>query len=350
MEKRTCGSSDLELSVLGLGCWTFGGGEYWGEQSQKDVNEVVHAAVDQGINYFDNAEVYNEGRSESSFGEALKEISRDKVIIGSKVSTSNCYKDTLIEHCEGSLKRMKADYIDLYMIHWPIHPNSIKHYTNDPAIITNPPTIEEAIEAMQILVKDGKIRYFGVSNFGVNRLEEVLSHDALPVANQVVYNLISRGIEYSVLPFCQENNIGIIGYMTLMQGVLAGKFDGIENIPEWRKRTRHFNKDRTELSRHGEEGAEYEMTLVLDEMNKISMDTGITMSDLATTWVVANKSITCSIVGARNLDQLKLNTGALEAPITPGIINSLNDASEPIKEKLGDHIDIFEGAENDRTI
>ena len=270
MEKRKCGLSDLDLSVLGLGCWTFGGGEYWGDQSQKDADEVVHAAVDQGINYFDNAEVYNDGRSEASFGTALKGVSRDKVIIGSKVSTSNCYKDTLIEHCELSLKRMKTDYIDLYMIHWPIHPNSIKHYTDDPEKIANPPTIEEALDAMQILVKEGKIRYFGVSNFGQNRLEELLDLGAIPSANQVVYNLISRAIEFSVLPYCTENNIGIIGYMTLMQGVLAGKFDGVENVPEWRKRTRHFHKDRTELCRHGEEGAESEMALVLDEMNKIS--------------------------------------------------------------------------------
>ena len=92
------------------------------------------------------------------------------------------------------------------------------------------------------------------------------------------------------------------------------------------------------------------MNMVLDEMKKISQETGITMSDLATAWVVANKSVACSIVGARNLDQLLLNTHALQASVTPDIIQRLNDASDPIKEKLGDHIDIFEGAENDRTI
>ncbi len=165
MEKRVCKNSGLELSVMGAGCWAFGGGEYWGSQSQKDVNDVVHASADRGINYFDTAEAYNDGRSESSLGVAIKGIPRDRLIIGTKVSPSNCYKETLIKHCEASLKRLKTDYIDLYMVHWPLHAHSIRHFTNDIRIIEHPPEIVDVLEAFQILLQQGKIRYCGVSNF-----------------------------------------------------------------------------------------------------------------------------------------------------------------------------------------
>src|SRR5690606_5455375 len=131
MEYREIKNGDLKLSIIGTGCWSFGGGEYWGSQDQNDVNDVVHASVGFGINYFDTAEAYNDGRSETSLGIAMKGIPRDKLVIGTKVSPSNCYRDTLIEHCEGSLRRLETDYIDIYMIHWPIHPHSIRHFTQD---------------------------------------------------------------------------------------------------------------------------------------------------------------------------------------------------------------------------
>src|SRR5688572_5203432 len=162
MKKNLCENSGLALSELGTGCWSFGGGHYWGEQNQKDVNNVVHASVDLGVNYFDTAEAYNEGRSESSLGEAITGISRDKILIGTKVSPSNCYKKTLMAHCIASLKRLRTDYIDLYMVHWPIHPHSIRHFTRDQGIIENPPVINEAIETLKILKRQGKIREFGV--------------------------------------------------------------------------------------------------------------------------------------------------------------------------------------------
>ena len=188
VQKRICKSTNIELSVLGAGCWAFGGGDYWGDQNQKDVTKVVHASVDMGINYFDTAEAYNEGRSESSLGEAIKGISREKLVIGTKVSTSNCYKDTLIRHCEASLNRLQTDYVDIYMIHWPIHPYSIKHFSNDPKVVDNPPTIYEAIEALRILKEQGKIREFGVSNFSRKRLDDLPPKEI--AVNELPYNLL----------------------------------------------------------------------------------------------------------------------------------------------------------------
>jgi aryl-alcohol dehydrogenase-like predicted oxidoreductase len=109
MQYRTIKNTELNLSVIGTGCWAFGGGDYWGAQDQSDATAVVHASVAHGINYFDTAEVYNDGRSESSLGEAIKGIQRDKLIIGSKVSPSNAYAETLVKHCEDSLKRLQTD-------------------------------------------------------------------------------------------------------------------------------------------------------------------------------------------------------------------------------------------------
>ena len=124
MQARSCGKSDLVLSVLGLGCWSFGGGAYWGRCDQADADAVVRRAVELGITYFDVAEAYNNGRSEESLGIALKGVPREKVLIGSKVSPSHCYANTLPAYCDASLRRLGLDYLDLYMIHWPIHPHS----------------------------------------------------------------------------------------------------------------------------------------------------------------------------------------------------------------------------------
>ena len=145
MELRRCGNSDLTLSTLGFGCWSFGGGTYWGDCNQADADAVVRRAVELGINYFDAAEAYNAGRSEEALGKALRGIPRDKVIVGTKVSPSNCYAETLPQHCEASLRRLGLDYVDLYMIHWPIHPHSIRHFTSDEAVIRNPPTVARGV-------------------------------------------------------------------------------------------------------------------------------------------------------------------------------------------------------------
>ena len=347
MEKRVCKNSRTEMSVLGTGCWAFGGGEYWGEQNQKDVNEVVHASIDLGINYFDTAEAYNEGRSESSLGEAIKGVLRDKILIGTKVSPSNCYKETLIEHCNASLKRLQTDYIDLYMIHWPIHPHSIRHFTEDAQVIENPPEIEEAWEAMQVLKKQGKIRYPGVSNFSYNRLKDLPLNEI--VVNELPYNLLCRAIEFDALPLTKQNGIGIIGYMALLQGILADIYPSLADVPVWQRRTRHFNCKATKECRHGEVGAEEETNVALEAIRQICIETGLSMAELSVKWILENPAITCTLVGSRNSKELEANVKAASEPLAVEIKDALDRATQPVMEKLGNHFDYYESAQNDRT-
>lgn len=348
MEKRLCKNTGLELSVIGTGCWAFGGGEYWGVQNQKDVNDVVHASVDQGVNYFDTAEVYNEGRSESSLGKAIKGLPRNEFLIGSKVSPSNCYKEVLIDHCENSLRRLRTEYIDIYMIHWPIHPHSIRHFTDDLKIIDNPPETDDAFDALELLKKQGKIRYSGVSNYSSNRLINNLTREI--AVNELPYNLLCRAIEFDTLPFCSENGIGVIGYMALMQGILADIYPTFNNIPAWQRRTRHFSSKNNIECRHGEEGAEEDTKSALEGIRQICRDTGIPMAVLALKWAYANPAITCTLVGSRNLTELLANVDAVQSPLNNDIKASLDQITFPLMHKLENHFDYYESGLNDRTL
>ena len=171
MKKRTCGKSEFDLSILGLGCWQFGGGEYWGDSDQKNVTNLVHCAVDLGINYFDTAEMYNDGRSEEFLGKAFQGIPRDKIIVGSKVWPSNMHTSVLHGHLHASLKRLNMDYVDIYMLHWPltertypmfIDKSKLKFVYEGQQNVTSSPVLEDTVAALMQLQKDGKIRHLGV--------------------------------------------------------------------------------------------------------------------------------------------------------------------------------------------
>ena len=350
MAYRQCGTPDLKLSVLGIGCWTFGGGQYWGNQDQSDVNDVVHAAVDYGINYFDTAEAYNEGRSESSLALALQGLKRDEVIIGSKVTPANCYPGVLEAHCEASLRRLNTDYIDLYMLHWPIHPHSIKHFTNDPAVIDRPPDIGTAFEILDKLKQSGKIRHIGVSNFSAGRMKADIPLSLAVAANQLPYNLLCRAVEFYATPFCKERGIGIIGYMTLLQGILSGKYPLLADVPEWQRRTRHFNSSGSTLCRHGEAGFEDETGRAIKAIKAFASANKVDMAQLSIRWAVENTNISCALVGARTPAQLEANVDSLAIEMNPDIMEELNRLTEPLKQQLGNHLDLYESAANDRTL
>jgi myo-inositol catabolism protein IolS len=347
MEKRQLGYSDLHISTIGMGCWQYGGGKYWGPQNQSDVDEIVRYALDMDINYFDTAEVYNDGESERSLGLALKGI-RDRAIIGTKVTPANTSPNKLRQSCEGSLRRLQTDYIDLYMVHWPITPHGIEHFTDDHAIIGNPPSLAEAFETLIALQKEGKIRHIAISNHGVKQMKEVQSTGAKIAANELAYNLFSRGIETDIIPYCKSNAIGMIGYMPLQQGLLSGKYKTLDEIKPMQARSRHFRQGRGEGSRHGEDGAESEIIEALVQIQALADQLGVSISVLSLAWVIANKDITTTIVGSRNIEQLKSNIQGATFHMEEDVYLKLNQITEPVLQKLGSNPDYYENRNNSR--
>ncbi len=343
---RQCGNSDLKLPVLGMGCWSFGGGEYWGPQDQSDVDAVVRRAVELGVTYFDTAEAYNEGGSEQSLGRALRGLSRDEIIIGTKISPSHVQPDVLPAHCEASLRRLEADTIDLYMVHWPITPHAIRHFTTEDIPC---PSVDDAFSSLMRLRDQGKIRHIGVSNFAPTKMEEALATGVDLAVNELPYNLLARAIEYEALPYCVEKRIGVIGYFALLQGLLADIWPSLEDVPVWQRRTRHFDSRQRNHVRHGGAGVELQTRQTLESIRSICREVGTSLPQIALKWVVHHPAITCTLVGSRNIRELEDNIGAVSGPLPVDIIDRLNEATRALMDGLGPSFDYYESPMNDRT-
>jgi aryl-alcohol dehydrogenase-like predicted oxidoreductase len=322
-----------ELSKLGIGSWSFGGNEedYWGAQDQGEVEALVEAALDQGITYFDTAEAYNDGRSEESLGRALN-ARRAQAVIGSKVWPNHASPELLRRHCEASLRRLGTDWIDLYMLHWPL--------TEFP--------LEPALETLAALRDEGKIRFIGLSNFGAEQTRQAAATGVGIAANQVCYNLLSRAIEFEILPECRRQGIGVIAYMPLQQGLLAGKYHSADELPPMRTRTRHFNGSRP-LSRHGEPGAEADVFAMLDALREIASEWDATPSQVALSWVANQPGIACALAGIRTRAQLAEAAAGVSFPLDPERLERVTSLSDALKQKLGANADYFQSTENGRV-
>ena len=345
MQQKKLGKSDVSVSSIGLGCWAFGGGTYWGKQSQEDVNETVHAALDKGINFFDTAEVYNKGENEIALGKALAGR-RNEAVICSKISPHNAAH--IREHLLDSLKRLGTDYLDMYMLHWPLNPVSLQHFTaeGDSAGI---PSITDIYHQLTALKKEGLIRCIGMSNFGAKQMAEVTAAQIQVDFNEIAYNIVSRAIEAEVVPFCQKNNISIIGSMALQQGFLSGKYSSPEEIPPAQAHSRHFKQIRGGAeSRHREEGAEEEMFEVLSFLRSVSSETGFSLVEIAIAWVLNKPFIASTLAGSRNTKQLEANVAAGDLQLPSDVIMRIDEAGLPVLKKLGDSPDYYENREKTR--
>lgn len=348
MEYRKLGSSGINASLLGMGCWAYGGGSYWGARDQNDINDAVSMALDSGINLFDTAEAYNDGSSEHSLGIALKGR-RERAVIMTKVSPSNAYPATLIEHCEASLKRLGTDHIDVYMLHWPINERAMLHFDEAGKFEKNPPVLAEAMDAMLRLRTAGKILNIGVSNFGIAQLAALAELDVPVVVNEMAYNIVSRAIETEVLPYCVNRGISVVGYMALQQGLLSGKYAAASDVPHWQAHSRHYkNKRGNGTSRHGEEGAEAEIFELLPKLREIARELGISMPQLSLAWAMAQEGIDCTLVGSRNTAQLAENMKTLDIRLPAHVIEEIDTLSFPVLKKLGNSPDYYESAANSR--
>jgi len=331
MEKRRCNSSELELSALGIGCWSFGGGEYWGPQEERDERDVIAAALDRGVNYFDTAAMYNDGRSEAVLGRALA-CRRHEAIIGTKVMPDQCLSaESLRQACEASLRRLATDTIDIYMVHWPISAGPV----------------DDAFATLMALRDEGKIRSLGLSNHGIQQMTQALAAGACIEFDQLCYNLLCRAIEVELLPFCAQHGIGVLSYMPLMQGLLAGCYHSPDEVPAPFARTRHFRGDRPGV-RHGEPGAEAETFAAIRAIEALAAAEGLPTPVMSLAWAKARPEITTVLVGARTVTQLEEDLAAFEATLNPDLIAELNRLTQPLLDKLGPSPDYYEAAAKSR--
>jgi myo-inositol catabolism protein IolS len=331
LKTRPLGQSGLDVSVLALGCWALAGGSGWGKQDEQEAIATIHAALDHGITFLDTAEGYGGGRSEEIVGKALVGR-RDEAIVATKISPSHCDPAQIRSYCEASLRRLQTDYIDHYIVHWPI--------TAYP--------VDEAFAALEALKDEGKIRSIGVSNFGVQQLGEALATGVQIDAEQLHYSLLSRAIEFEIKPLCRERGVSVNAYMPLMQGLLTGKFEGPDDVPAFRARTRHFDSARGH-ARHSDSGAEAETFAAMDAVRAIATEIGEPMADVALAWVMAQPGMACAIAGARRPDQVARNVTAAELELPFEIVNRLNVATEALKKKLGPNADYWQSLEHRRT-
>lgn len=322
MEYRKLGRTEMQVSVVSMGCWSIVGGDWWGPQDEAEAVAAIEQALDEGINFFDTAEGYGGGASEELLGRTL-EGRRSDVIIATKVSRKNLAEMDVQTACENSLRRLRTDYIDVYQIHWP----------------SRDVPFDETMRALQKLQEQGKVRALAVSNFGPQDMTEMLELGRFE-ANQIPYNLLWRAIEYEIQPVCVEHDISILPYSPLQQGLLAGKFASVEEVPASRARTRQFASERHNAD-HGEPGCEEEMFAALDEIRGISEALGRPMSHVALSWLLYQPAVTSVVAGARNPQQVTENAEAATLQLSPDILDRLDKATHEVKVKLGANADMW---------
>ncbi len=297
MKIKKLGYTDLDLSTIGLGTWAIGGSNWefgWGPQDDKESIVTIQHALELGINWIDTAAAYGLGYSEEIVGKAIKGLS-DKPIIATKCGRvwgkdrkifGRLKKESICSEVEASLKRLDTDVIDLYQIHWP-NPNE---------------DIEEAWETIANLIKEGKIRYAGVSNFSVEQLKRI--QPIHPVASvQPPYSMLERGIEEELLDYCSQNNIGVVVYSPMQKGLLTGKFtrERVQNLPKDDHRCRDPHFQEPELSTN---------LKLVENLHSIAEKSSKTVSQIAIAWVLRRPEVTAAIVGARHPSQIEETTAA----------------------------------------
>lgn len=311
MKKRQLGKSGLEVSTIGLGCMGMSHG-YGPASNKKEMISLIHSAIDRGVTFFDTAEVYGPFVNEELVGEALKPF-KGKVVIATKFGIQmekgkqvlNSNPKTIRQSVEGSLNRLKVDSIDLYYQH-RVDPNV---------------PIEEVAGVVQDLIKEGKIKHWGLSEAGVQTIRR--AHVVQPVtAIQSEYSMMWRTPEEELLPTLEELGIGFVPFSPLGKGFLTGKID---------KNASFDNSDfRSIVPRFKPENIEANQVLV-DLIEKIAVGKDATPAQIALAWVIAQKPWIVPIPGTRKLERLEENLGAVEVELTPEERDDLNDTLSKIE-------------------
>ena len=307
MEYRKLGQSDLDLSVITFGAWA-AGGWMWGSTDRKQAINAMRAGIAEGMTSIDTATIYGQGTSEELVGEAIKGLQRDQVQVLTKFASRwdtkqgvflkksidnegkefdfhrYAGKDGVIYECEQSLKRLGTDYIDLYQIHW-----------DDPST-----PIEESYEAVDQLIKEGKVRYAGVCNYNVEQMQRAQSVCNI-VSNQVPFSMVNRGIEEELVPFCIKENTSILAYSPMERGLLTGKIKPGHAFSEGDHRADNpFFTDENIIKTNQ----------FLEKIKPIAEKHHVTLGQIVLRWTVQRPGITIALAGARNAEQSVSNAKA----------------------------------------
>jgi aryl-alcohol dehydrogenase-like predicted oxidoreductase len=317
------GKTDLSVSVVAMGCWALAGDATWGPQEEAASIATVHAALDAGVNFFDTAEGYGGGDSETILGRALVGR-RQEAVIATKVSRTNLSAPEVRQACEHSLRRLQTDYIDLYQIHWP----------------SRSVPLAETLEALDRLCQQGKVRAIGVCNFGVGDLADLLTIGRVET-NQLPYSLLWRAIEYEIQPRCVDAGLGILCYSALVQGLLTGKFSSPDEVPEGRARIRFFSSDRPQ-ARHGEPGYEDEVFAALEQIRALCAEIGQPMANVALAWLLHRPGVASVLAGARRPEQIRQTALAADLALAPEVLARLDEVTDEIKHLIGPNPDMWQ--------
>jgi myo-inositol catabolism protein IolS len=313
MQTRVLGKTDIQLSAIIMGTWQTGK-SMWTGIDDAQSEKAIQAAMGAGITTFDTAEAYGNGHSERVLGKAIGSR-REQVTILSKVFSNHLAYDQVIKACDRSLKNLGTDYLDLYQIHWP--PGSFR---------AKAVPMEETMQALMTLKEQGKIRAIGVSNFSFDQLKTIYALG--PVESlQPPYSLFWRHVETDTLAWCQANQVTVLAYSPMAQGLLTGKFGPDHQFEkgDHRSTNRLFQADVYPQAQEA-----------IEALRPLAEEKGITLAQLALAWVIAKPGV-CAIAGARSADQSVANANAGQVRLSDADLAAMDRISRPVNDRIDDN-------------
>jgi voltage-dependent potassium channel beta subunit len=319
MKYRRLGNSGLKISEIGLGSWL----TYGKSVNNQTAYDCIHKAYELGINFFDTANAYENGRAEEVLGEALKEYPRSSYVVATKLffpmgpgpNDRGLSRKHIMEQCDASLKRLGLDYIDLYQCH--------RFDSEVP--------MEETMYALDDLVRQGKILYAGVSEWSAAQIEKAAgigkAYQLRPIiSNQPIYNMLERYIESEVLPVSTENGMGQIVFSPLAQGILTGKYKP--------------NTEKPADSRAANDSVNFvinsyfrdDVLHSVQKLNSLAIELGVTLSQLSLAWILRHPGISSAIVGASKPKQVEENVKAVDITLDHEVLKEIDLILEEIKD------------------
>lgn len=300
MEQRPFGRTGLDVSAIGFGCWEVGGG--YGQVEEAAFAEAVGRALDLGVSCFDTAEGYGMGASERALGQALG-ARRDEAIVVTKFGMNyrdkpnlrDSSRERVVASIDKSLKNLGTDYVDVYLVHWPDRETPF----------------EETMQALDDVVRDGKVRFVGLSNFKKEEIEACMAVRRVDVV-QYGWNLFDRRMQREILPYCEAEGIGFMAYGSLAFGLLTGTFTEDHDFgkEDWRSRQGNMGSIKMFQAIFGPESFPRNVRAV-EELKGIATGYGRSLPQLALRWAISHPAVSTALVGCRTVDEVDDNVGAV---------------------------------------